>query len=53
MYWIEIEKKNEDIISWEWNFLEVSSIREWGGREFVSEFEFDLHVGWSDLGHNM
>ena len=29
-------EKNEDMISWEWDFLEVSSILGGGGREFVS-----------------
>ena len=39
-------KKKEYMISWEWNFLKVSSIHEGGGREFVNgqNFDFDLHV---------
>ena len=35
-YWIIKLGKNEDMISWEWDFLEVSSIRGGGGRKFVS-----------------
>ena len=31
-----LRKKKEDIILWECDFLEVSSIHESGGREFVS-----------------
>ena len=33
---LEKKKKNEYMISWEWGFLEVSSICEEEGREFVS-----------------
>ena len=29
-------RKKEDMISWEWDFLEISSIGGVGGREFVS-----------------
>ena len=34
--------KNGDMISWEWDFLEVSSIRGGGRREYVRESEFLL-----------
>ena len=34
--WNLEKKKNEYMISWEWGFLEVSSICEEEGREFVS-----------------
>ena len=34
-YWIKI-KKNEDMLAWEWDFLEVSSTSGRGKREFVS-----------------
>ena len=44
-------EKEEDMISWEWDFLEVLSIREIGGREFVGKsFGFDLHVKRVRLG---
>ena len=34
--------ENGDMISWEWNFLEVSSIRGGGRREYVRGSEFLL-----------
>ena len=35
--WVELKlRKKEDTISWEWDYLEISSIGGGGGREFVS-----------------